>query len=118
MQAYRLWCGCVARALTVACDAVQLRSALMPINDKYNLATVLEACEEYQSAPHAFVCDAVGRSCHHGVCSRHAGSRGAGTGNRHIVFEYVMMQGVNDSLDQAREVAALIQGPNRILSLL
>lgn len=41
-----------------------------------------------------------------------------GHGNRLVVFEYVMMRGVNDSADDARQVTELIRGPNRVLRLL
>ena len=57
-----------------------LRDVLVPINQKYPLAELMAACKRYlDNAPRDF-----------------------------ITFEYVMLDGVNDSLAQARELVALI----------
>lgn len=61
-----------------AADPV-LRSALMPVNDRYPLGDVLAACERFYER------------------------------KRRMVFvEYVMLGGVNDSVGQARELAAIL----------
>jgi 23S rRNA (adenine2503-C2)-methyltransferase len=59
-----------------------LRSELMPINRKYPLAQLIQACREYPGADNA----------------------------RRITFEYVMLKGVNDSPADARALVALVQG--------
>lgn len=57
-----------------------LRDVLVPINQKYPLAELMAACKRYlDKAPRDF-----------------------------ITFEYVMLEGVNDSPAQARELVALI----------
>ncbi|WP_435640527.1 23S rRNA (adenine(2503)-C(2))-methyltransferase RlmN [Micavibrio aeruginosavorus] len=61
-------------------DAV--RSEIMPINNKYPLADLLDACRNYPGL----------------------------SDNRRITFEYVMLKDVNDSDDQARELAQLLRG--------
>src|SRR6185312_6711996 len=60
----------------------ELRSKIMPINNKYPLAELLEACRNYP-----------------GVSDM-----------RRITFEYVMLKDVNDSDDQARELAQVLRG--------
>ncbi|WDL97413.1 23S rRNA (adenine(2503)-C(2))-methyltransferase RlmN [Alicyclobacillus sp. ALC3] len=57
----------------------QLRSSMMPVNKAYPLAKLMDACHYY--------------------CQK--------TGRR-ISFEYALVGGKNDSLDDARELAALI----------
>jgi len=56
------------------------RSRLMPINRRYPIETLLEACRRYPLRPH-----------------------------RRITFEYILMEGVNDRLDDARRLAALLR---------
>ncbi len=63
----------LAISLHGATDPV--RSQIMPINRKYNLATLLEACEFYVAR------------------------------KRRIMFEYILIAGVNDTDEQARELA-------------
>ena len=58
-----------------------LRAQLAPINDRYPIAQVLDACRRY-----------VART------------------NRRVTFEYAMMRGINDSLALAEELAALLHG--------
>lgn len=58
----------------------ELRSSIMPINNKYPLAELLEACRNYPGLSH----------------------------NRRITFEYVMLDGVNDSDTQARTLTKLL----------
>jgi len=58
-----------------------LRDRLVPINRKYPIASLLDACVRYlERAPRDFV-----------------------------TFEYVMLDGVNDSADQARALAARVR---------
>jgi 23S rRNA (adenine2503-C2)-methyltransferase len=66
-------------ALSLHAPNDALRSELMPVNDRYPLADVLEACRRYHRA------------------------------RRRIVFvEYVMLAGVNDSRELAEELAAIL----------
>ena len=67
--------------LAISLHAVrdELRDELVPINRKWNIAALLDACRRYPS-------------------------------RRPITFEYVMLQGVNDSDADARELVRLLQG--------
>ncbi len=69
--------------LAVSLHAVRddVRTDIMPINKKYNLAQVLQACADYPGAHNA----------------------------RRITFEYAMLKGVNDSDADARELVRLIR---------
>lgn len=60
----------------------ELRSSIMPINNKYPLDQLLEACRNYPGTSQM----------------------------RRITFEYVMLDGVNDSDDHARELTRLLIG--------
>ena len=68
--------------LAVSLHAVrdELRNELVPINRKYPIAELLAACRAYPGAHNA----------------------------RRITFEYVMLDGVNDSVADARELARLL----------
>ncbi|RYE76803.1 MAG: 23S rRNA (adenine(2503)-C(2))-methyltransferase RlmN, partial [Hyphomicrobiales bacterium] len=70
--------------LAISLHAVrdELRDVLVPINKKYPLAELLEACRTYPGVSNA----------------------------RRITFEYVMLKGVNDSLGDARELVRLLSG--------
>ena len=59
----------------------EIRTRIMPINRKWNLAMLMEAAREYP------------------LKSREV-----------VTFEYVMLGGLNDSLENAREVLQLIRG--------
>jgi len=69
--------------LAVSLHAVRddLRDRLVPINRKWNIARLLEACRDY-----------------------------AAQSDRAITFEYVMLDGINDSDADARELVRLIRG--------
>jgi 23S rRNA (adenine2503-C2)-methyltransferase len=69
--------------LAISLHAVrdELRDLLVPINRKWNIAALLEVCRAY--AAHA---------------------------DRHLTFEYVMLDGLNDSDRDARELVRLIRG--------
>ncbi|MEW5727512.1 MAG: 23S rRNA (adenine(2503)-C(2))-methyltransferase RlmN [Pseudomonadota bacterium] len=70
--------------LAVSLHAVtdEVRDRIMPINKKYPLAELMQACRDYPGASNA----------------------------RRITFEYVMLKGVNDSAADARELLRLIKG--------
>ena len=71
----------VALAVSLHAGNDPLRDRLVPINCKYPLAQLLAACLRYlDRAPRDFV-----------------------------TFEYVMLDGVNDTTDHARELAALVR---------
>lgn len=59
----------------------EARSATMPINRKYNLQDLIEACRNYQKI----------------------------TGRR-ISFEYAVIEGINDSIEDAKRLASLLKG--------
>jgi 23S rRNA (adenine2503-C2)-methyltransferase len=77
--------------LAVSLHAAQnaLRDRLVPINKKYPLEELMPACREY---------------------SRLTGRR--------LSFEYILFAGVNDSVEQARELAGLIHGFNAHVNLI
>lgn len=60
-----------------------IRNQIMPINRKYPLAVLINACKEYQ------------RLCEH---------------RQYITMEYVMLKGINDSPENARELIQLVKG--------
>jgi 23S rRNA (adenine2503-C2)-methyltransferase len=66
-----------------------LRRRLMPIAQTYSLHQVLAACREFPLPPH-----------------------------RRITFSYVLLKGVNDSPDQARELARLLRGLRAKINLI
>jgi 23S rRNA (adenine2503-C2)-methyltransferase len=70
--------------LAISLHAVrdELRNELVPLNRKYPIAELLEACRDYPGASNA----------------------------RRITFEYVMLKGVNDSLDDAKLLVKLLKG--------
>src|ERR1700728_2073255 len=72
----------VALAVSLHAPDDDLRSELVPINRKHPIAELLEACWHY-------IDEQNGRS---------------------VTFEYVMLEGVNDSLPQARALAKLLKG--------
>ncbi len=78
------WGAETGTSLAISLHAVrdELRDELVPINRKYPIAQLLEACRSYPSLSNA----------------------------RRITFEYVMLKGVNDSLAEARELVRLLAG--------
>jgi 23S rRNA (adenine2503-C2)-methyltransferase len=71
----------VALAVSLHAPNDKLRDELVPINQKYPLKVLLAACQRYlERAPRDF-----------------------------ITFEYVMLDGVNDSVQQARELVNLVR---------
>ena len=73
----------VALAVSLHAPNDALRDQLVPINKKYPLAELLEACRYYLDYFQE--------------------------NRRRITMEYVLLEGVNDSVSQARELAALLR---------
>jgi len=73
--------GCML-AISLHATNDQLRDEIVPINKKYPIAQLLEACRNYPGVSNA----------------------------RRITFEYVMLKGVNDSLNDAKELVQLLKG--------
>lgn len=85
----------VALAVSLHAPNDVLRDQLVPINRKYPLKELLAACRRYlESAP----ADTTPK----GVKWQRAGAP-----RDFVTFEYVMLDGVNDSVAQARELIAL-----------
>ncbi|CAI5501369.1 unnamed protein product [Closterium sp. Naga37s-1] len=88
-------------ALSLHATTDEVRSSIMPINKKHNL-TSLFACLR-QHFPDATTQSALD-----------AGEGGAGlrqqSKKRHVFIEYLMLDGVNDSLEDARRLVALTEG--------
>jgi 23S rRNA (adenine2503-C2)-methyltransferase len=72
----------VMLAISLHATRDELRDVLVPINKKYPLKELLEACRTYPGVTNA----------------------------RRITFEYVMLKGVNDSLTDAKELVRLLKG--------
>jgi 23S rRNA (adenine2503-C2)-methyltransferase len=74
----------IGSALAISLHAVrdELRDVLVPLNKKYPIAELLDACRAYPGASNA----------------------------RRITFEYVMLKDVNDSLADARQLVKLLAG--------
>jgi len=73
--------GCM---LAISLHAVrdELRNELVPLNRKYPIKELLEACRNYPGASNA----------------------------KRITFEYVMLKGVNDSIEDAKALVRLLKG--------
>jgi len=67
----------------------KLRSYLMPVNNIYPLPDLIEACRNYAEKT-----------------------------NRQVTFEYILIKGVNDSLNYANELVKLIGGFNSKVNLI
>ena len=78
------WGAEAGTMLAISLHAVtdELRDVLVPINRRYPIAELLEACRSYPGLSNA----------------------------RRITFEYVMLKGVNDSLADARALVRLLKG--------
>jgi 23S rRNA (adenine2503-C2)-methyltransferase len=66
-----------------------IRSRLMPINETYNVEALLAACQEFPLPP-----------------------------RRRIMFEYIMIKGLNDSIADARQLAKKLHGIRCKINLL
>jgi len=69
-------------AISLHATRDELRDELVPINRKYPIAELLNACRDYPGLSNA----------------------------KRITFEYVMLKGINDSLAEARELVRLLAG--------
>ncbi len=69
-------------AISLHAPTDELRSSIMPINNKYPLSELLDACRNYPGV----------------------------TQIRKITFEYVMLDGVNDQDEHARELTKILTG--------
>jgi len=71
----------VSLAVSLHAAEDELRNELVPLNRKYPIQTLLEACRDY-----------------------------VGEGRRRVTFEYVLLDGVNDSDAQARRLIRCLEG--------
>ena len=69
-------------AISLHATTDDLRDVLVPLNKKYPIASLLDACRDYPGL----------------------------TNSRRITFEYVMLKGINDSLAEARQLVRLLKG--------
>lgn len=73
----------VSLAVSLHAPNDKLRTQLVPINEKYPINELMDACRRWV---------------------------GTGDRKRHILFEYVMLDGVNDQPEHARELVKLLKG--------
>jgi len=71
----------VRLAVSLNATIDEIRDHVMPINKKWNLAELMKSCRDYYSAT-----------------------------RERITFEYVLLKGVNDSLEDARRIVRLTKG--------
>lgn len=76
-------------ALSLHAPNDEIRNKIMPINKVYNISKVMEAIKKYIAKT-----------------------------NRRVTIEYVMLNMVNDSVDNARELAYLLKGMNVYVNLI
>ena len=78
--------------LAISLHAVrdELRNELVPLNKKYPLKDLLQACRDYPGASNA----------------------------RRITFEYVMLKGINDSLEDAKLLVKMLKGIHAKINLI
>ncbi len=81
----------VSLAISLHAPTDELRDELVPINKKYPIKELMRACDIYLNA---------------------------GTQERHILFEYVMLKGVNDSTQHAEQLAKLLKGVSAKVNLI
>jgi 23S rRNA (adenine2503-C2)-methyltransferase len=72
----------VSLAVSLHAPNDELRDELVPLNRKYPIRELMEACRAYVD----------------------------GDGSRRVTFEYVMLAGVNDSVSHARQLVRLLRG--------
>ena len=82
----------IACMLAISLHAVrdELRNELVPLNKKYPLKELIEACRNYPGS----------------------------SNSRRITFEYVMLKGVNDSMDDAKALVKLLKGVHAKINLI
>ena len=71
----------VKLAISLHAPNDEIRKKIIPIAKKYPIEELLKACQEYQKLD----------------------------GSRHITFEYLMLKGINDKLEYARELVRLMK---------
>lgn len=76
-------------AISLHATRDELRNQIMPVNRKWPIAELLDACREYQSAT-----------------------------ERRITFEYVLLEDVNDSLAEAEELGKMLRGLHVLVNLI
>ena len=80
---------CINLAVSLNAPNDEIRNKLMPINKKYPLEVLLDACRQYPMP-----------------------------GRRLLTFEYILIDGVNSSVQDARKLAALLKGLRCKLNLI
>lgn len=76
-------------AISLNASTDESRTRIMPINKKYPLKKLMEACREFPLAP-----------------------------RRRITFEYVLIGGINDTTEDAKRVAELLKGMRSKVNLI
>jgi 23S rRNA (adenine2503-C2)-methyltransferase len=87
-----IWLGkdiCINLAVSLNAHDNETRNKLMPVNKKYPLEVLLDACKKYPMP-----------------------------GRRLLTFEYILMDGVNASIQDAKKLAALLKGQRCKLNLI
>lgn len=67
----------------------EIRSRLMPVNNRWNLKQLMDKVRDYSLSE-----------------------------NKRIAFEYILLDGINDSLEQAEELARLVEGIDCFINLI
>lgn len=80
---------CINLAVSLNAHNNETRNKLMPINKKYPLEVLLDACRQYPMP-----------------------------GRRLLTFEYILIDGINSSVQDARKLAALLKGQRCKLNLI
>lgn len=81
--------GQVNLAISIHAPNNELRSRIMPINKAYPLNDLIEVIKEYIKKT-----------------------------NRRVTFEYIMLEGINDSEENAKELATLLKGINCYVNII
>jgi len=76
-------------AISLNATTDAVRDVLIPINRKWNIETLLETCRSFPLAH-----------------------------RRRITFEYVLIEGINDSMEDARRLVRLLQGLRKKINLI
>ena len=71
----------VRLAVSLHAPNKEIHSQIMPINDKFKIEEIMNACSEYQQGDHS----------------------------RYITFEYLLLKGINDSQENAKELINLLK---------
>jgi 23S rRNA (adenine2503-C2)-methyltransferase len=76
-------------AISLNATTDEVRSVLIPINKKWNIASLIETCRSFPLER-----------------------------RRRITFEYVLIDGINDSPEDARRLVTLLRGLNKKINLI